>query len=184
MTFYNDGQRPWRTGLTYGLNTGIDQTGWYKDGNYDVVETVVFDESFATARPVSTSYWMAEMGNLTTITGMENLNTSEVTQMRYMFHNCSSLTSLDLSGFDMRKVLGTTFMCQNCTSLTSVLLPANMTSIGYDDFWGCTSLKFITLPNGLTTIGMNAFAHCTGLISIEIPTSVSSMAEGIFAYCI
>ena len=51
LTFYYDNLRSTRTGTTYDLNTGNSSHAWYTDGTYSNVTQVVFDTSFANARP-------------------------------------------------------------------------------------------------------------------------------------
>ena len=77
LTFYY-GTKP---SGAFGLNSGINYPEWYNYGTYAAVERVVFDPSFAQARPTTTAYWFYEMENLTSITGLNYLNTSEVTNM-------------------------------------------------------------------------------------------------------
>ena len=100
LTFYCDNQRSSRPGTTYDLNTGSNEPDWYADGTYEHVTHAVFVPSFDNARPTTTFSWFCDMQNLQTITGMNYLNTSEVTNMGWMFTRCSSLNSLDLSGFN------------------------------------------------------------------------------------
>ena len=80
LTFYYDSQRSSRTGTTYDLNTGGNKTGWESDGTNASVTKVVFDPSFAGARPTTTYDWFYDMTNLQSITGLSYLNTSEVTK--------------------------------------------------------------------------------------------------------
>ena len=83
--------------------------------------TVVFDASFANFTSItSTRSWFYGCSNLTTITGIENLKTDNVTDMSYMFYNCSSLTSLDLSGFKTDNVTSMSDMFSYCRSLTTI----------------------------------------------------------------
>ncbi len=100
LTFYYDTQRSSRTGTTYDLNTGGNDVAWDTDGTRTNVTKVVFDPSFADARPTTTCDWFYGMTNLQSITGIEYLNTSEVTDMGFMFMRCSKLTSLDVSHFN------------------------------------------------------------------------------------
>ena len=46
-----------------------------------------------------------------------NFNTSNVTNMNYMFYGCSSLTSLNLSNFDLSKVTSMDGIFDNCLNL-------------------------------------------------------------------
>ena len=128
LTFYYDDQKSTRQeGSAYALNTGTNTPKWL-DVSYIPITTVVFDSSFKDARPTSTYSWFKERGSLTTITGIENLNTSEVTNMSYMFHACHGLTSLDLSNFDTSKVTDMSCMFYECDELTSLNLRSFDTS--------------------------------------------------------
>ena len=69
--------------------------------------------------------------NLTSIS-FGNFNTSNVTDMHYMFEGCSSLTSLNLSSFDMSKVTNTDSMLANCSGLTEIKTPKAIGSAAVD----------------------------------------------------
>ena len=61
--------------------------------------------------------------NFSKLTEIENVNlldTSNVTDMSYMFENCSSLTILDVSNFDTSNVTNMSYMFKNCSKLTSL----------------------------------------------------------------
>lgn len=64
--------------------------------------------------------WFYEFKNLSTIEGIENLNTSEVTVMNATFASCESLVTIDVNGFDVSKVTNTTTMFINCSELTTI----------------------------------------------------------------
>ena len=63
------------------------------------IKIVKFDLTYGDARPISTNSWFNGAVSLSEIIGIENLNTSAVTDMGWMFKGCSGLTSLDVSGF-------------------------------------------------------------------------------------
>ena len=67
LTFYYDNQRTSRTGTTYDLNTGTNNAGWVNDSAYASVTKVVFDPSFADARPTTTYAWFYGMQILRSI---------------------------------------------------------------------------------------------------------------------
>ena len=128
LTFYYDTQRSSRPGTTYDLNTGHNDTGWETDEtNYNVTK-VVFDPSFADARPTSTFCWFYNMESLETIEGIEYLNTSEVTIMGYMFHGCIALKILDLSTFNTSKVTEMNDMFYDCISLNTIYVGEGWTT--------------------------------------------------------
>ena len=149
LTFYYDTQRSTREGTTYDLNGEFELPGWIMDwldleNNLHPATQVVFDPSFADARPISTAYWFLGMRNLQSFSGLSYLNTSEVTNMTSMFNNCSGLTSLDLSSFNTARASFIPYMFYRCSNLTTIYagsgwnLPADGNTEGM--FQDCTSL--------------------------------------------
>ena len=86
-----------------------------------------------------TNYMFWECTSLTTI---DTSGFTNVTNAIQMFHGCISLTSIDTSGFI--NVTGAVSMFYSCTSLTSIDTSAftNVTSASYM-FWECPSLTSI-----------------------------------------
>ena len=171
LTFYNDSQRSSRPGTTYDLNTGANEPAWDTDGTNASVTKVVFDPSFAGARPTTTSGWFYDMRNLESITGMSYLNTCEVTNMSWMFYNCSKLTSLDLSHFNTSKVISMTQMFTYCFGLTSLdLSHFNTSKVTYMNkmFYNSTNLRTIYVGNGWSTAAVTTstdmFSYSTSLV--------------------
>ncbi len=134
---------------------------------------VVFDKSFASVRPTSCWGWFENFRNLAAIEGLAYLNTSLVTTMNGMFTNCSSLTSLDLSGFNTANVTEMSHMFESCSSLASLDLSgfnfntANVTNMEYM-FFVCSSLKTIYVSSSWTTDNVKSsddmFGDCTSLV--------------------
>lgn len=142
MTFRHDTKRP---AGAYPLNTGAETPGWIRVSTGVDVRTVVFDESFANARPTSGHMWFANYYNLETITGIENLNTEEMTDMNQMFYACSSLITHDLTRFNTAKVTDMGHMFGRCRSLTTILASELFVTTAVkpndDMFEDCFSLK-------------------------------------------
>ena len=84
------------------------------------IKHIVFEKSFSTYTPTSLYGFFAKLKKLETITGLEYLNTAKVTNMRYMFSDCSSLTSLDVTHFNTANVTDMSYMFSGCSSLTSL----------------------------------------------------------------
>jgi surface protein len=168
LTFYFDNQRSTRTGTTYDLNTGSNDPGWLSDGNNTSVTQVVFDSSFADARPTSTYSWFCDMSQLQSFTGMEYLNTEDVTSMTYMFKNCTSLTVIDLSNFNTAKVTNMGAMFYGCTNLTTIYAGDGWTTASVSNTYS-TAMFFncICLVGGQGTTynilhSNKAYAHIDG----------------------
>ena len=115
LTFYYDDLRSTRTGTTYDLNTESSAPEWDYFAIKFSVTRVVFDPSFADARPTSTFNWFHIMIKLESITGMQYFNTSEVTNMGSMFSGCIALTSIDLSNFNTANVTNMYSMFLGCS---------------------------------------------------------------------
>ena len=182
LTFYYDNNRSSHRGTTYDLNTGTNDPGWVTDNTNVNVTNVVFAPSFAKARPQTTYKWFFYMALLRTIKGMNNLNTSAVTNMAWMFRLCSSafFTTLDLSGFNTSKVTNMSYMFSECSSLETLdlsnLNTSNVTDMS-DMFYGCSGLTALDLGNFNTAkvTNMNSmFNGCRNLRTIYVGSGWST----------
>ena len=70
-----------------------------------------------------------------------------------------------------------------CSRLTSLNLPASITEIGNNVFWGCRGLTSLTLPAGITKIGSSEFWNCSGLTSLTLPASITELGYDVFYGC-
>lgn len=177
-------------------NTGINQPGWItyiQEKNIDIYD-VVIDESFKDVKPKSLVDWFNGFSNLSSIKGLEYLNTSEATDMSSMFQNCRALTELDLSSFDTGKVEDMTNMFLNCTSLKKLDLSSFNTSnvwIMNSMFNGCEALTELDLSSFDTrkvTYMTSMFAYCRALTELDLSsfttpavTNINSMFNGCSA---
>ena len=171
LTFYYDKEMNARQGMPI-LHDGQTRT-WEVD-NMETIKNVVFDPSFADYRPISTYYWFQGFTNLISISGLEYLNTEEVTNMSGMFRDCSSLTTLDLSSFYTANVTTMAAMFNGCSSLRSL----NITSFNTGEvtdmtgmFLACSSLTDLNVSNFNTlntTSMMRMFSECAALTSLDL----------------
>ena len=95
-----------------------EHPGW--ESQRKNIKKVVFDASFANARPTICDYWFYECEKLTDIEGIEYLNTEKVTSMESMFRLCDALTSLDLTNFNTTNVTSMHLMFDACFALTTI----------------------------------------------------------------
>ena len=173
LTFYNDRLKNFREGTAYALNTGNNAPGWYSEDGLPVTK-VVFDPSFDAARPTSTRSWFRGMGSLATIEGMGYLHTDEVTNMISMFNGCSSLSSIDVSGFNTAKVVHFGWMFCNCSSVTTLDVSGFNTAKASSMermFAGCTKLTSLDVSGFNTAEVTNMtsmFGDCVKLASLDV----------------
>ena len=122
---------------------------------------------------------------------LSNFNTSDVTDMCFMFGGCSSLTSIDLSSFNTSQVTNMDEMFGGCSSLASIDLSSfNTSKVTNMDgmFGGCSSLTSIDLSSFNTSKVTNMdrmFGTCSSLISLDLSnfntskvTNMQSMFDG------
>ena len=168
LTFRYDTSKPEGA---YDLNVGNNKPDWYSRN--DKIKKVIFDASFANARPTSCYSWFRECHNLTHIEGMENLNTEMVTTMEGMFYECNPLTSLDVTNFNTANVTNMSSMFQSCSIRSSLDLTsfntANVTDMSsmfkYSDI---TSLDLTSFNTANVTDMSSMFEHCRLLKSIFV----------------
>lgn len=116
-------------------------------GTYDFYIGSVNDVVYANP---NSRYVFAYMTNLVSINGMENFDTSNVTNMGYMFAYCNSLTTIDVSHFNTLKVLSMGGMFNDCSSLTILDLSNFDTSKAEymtNIFSNCNKLNTLNISN-------------------------------------
>ena len=127
--------------------------------------------------------------NLTTVTGLENLNTSNVYSMYGMFANCSSLRSVEgINKLDASKVTDMSYMFENCFKNPKDLISLDLSGLNIglninkndtitmkEMFRGCSKLKSIILPDKIDTSQVTdmtgMFYGCSNLVSVSYPSS-------------
>ena len=150
---YADGTLTFRCGYKrtlgeneYELNSGKILPKWYNDNSK--ISKVVFEASFANARPTNCYAWFLGFNKLKQIEGIENLNTENVTNMACMFQGCSSLTSLDVTHFNTGNVTSMYHMFTLCSNLAELDVTHFNTEKVTDMF--------------------SMFSSCKGLISLDV----------------
>lgn len=141
---------------------------WYS--TMSVCKVVVFETGFQNVHPKSTSKWFYSGRKIKTISGMENLNTIEVTRMNEMFYYCDLITSLDVSNFNTDNVTTMFSMFDNCFSLQSIDVSHFNTSKCTDMkhmFQGCKTLTELDLCNFDTKNVKNMFCMFNDSYSLK-----------------
>ena len=180
LTFYYDDQKSARGGMDVGPFSFLSEqreapyrTNSPWDSERSSITNVVFDASFANCTSItSTALWIYGFDNLTTISGLEYLNTSNVTDMNRMFYGCSSLTNLNLSTFDTSNLINLQATFADCSSLVTIDLSnwrtPNMAHVAWT-FGRCPNLKTIYVSEGWSTEslsgeGISMFEGCERLV--------------------
>ena len=187
LTFRYKGVKPEGA---YGLNEGTSDPGWI--GQRSKIKKVVFDASFANARPTSCYKWFYDCKELTNIEGIEYLNTEKVTDMSWMFSGCAKLSSINLSNFNTEKVTDMSSMFWNCSALTSLDVSkfntANVTEMS-SMFWNCSALASLDVSKFNTaevTSMSHMFCNCYALTLLDLSNFNTEKVEymgRMFDFC-
>ena len=172
LTFHYDENQDSCSNQTYSLPASGEDPDWLVHKSN--ITEVVFSEDFKDARPERCAKWFYNLQQLTDITGLEYLNTSEVYDMSYMFYQCTSLTSLDVSHFSTENVTTMTYMFKDCEKLTALDVTSfntqkvdNMAAM----FYGCdklTELDLSAFDTREVTNMESMFAYDKGLSHIYV----------------
>lgn len=156
------------------------------------ITSIIIDDEVAKARPTQLGRFFRGYVNLTSIIGLNNLNTTQTTNMEEMFADCYNLTSLDLSNFSTDKVTTMEFMFFECKSLKELNFPESFKTenvkIMHGMFETCTNLEKVNTTqlntSNVTTMD-HMFANCSKLTELDVTkfdtknvTTMCSMFEG------
>ena len=178
LTFKHDSNKP---DGAFALNDGKNLPNWYRTDSYGnnslSIEKVVFDASFANARPTSCYGWFYRCKDLTIIEGIEYLNTQNVTNMGFMFYDCSALKSLDLSSFDTKNVTNMQSMFNGCSALTTIYASDKFVTTAYKEdynmFKGCSHLVG-AVPYDENKVGKEMANYTTGYFTYKAATGIDA----------
>ena len=116
-----------------------------------------------------------------------NFDTSAVTDMSYMFYNCSNLTTLNLSNFDTSAVTNMSYMFSQCSNLTTLNLSnfdtSAVTNMSYM-FDGCSNLTTLDLSsfNTSSVTNMNGmFGYCKKLTTLDLSSFNTSAVTNMYS---
>ena len=196
LTFKHDTNKP---DGAFALNEGNNAPGWYSPNDYgyntNIIRKVIFDASFANARPTSCHSWFDGCDELTTIEGIEYLNTENVTDMSWMVSRCPALTTLDVSKFDTKNVTDMSVMFSGCSYLETLDLSnfdtKNVTNMN-EMFSDCSALTTIYASEKYVTTAceynFDMFAGCTNLVGAvpydenNVDGDMANYTTGYFTY--
>ena len=158
------------------IQTGGDSSGGYVQpkGLYIRVsnEENIVAQGWEGFVLTDTSSMFAACTSATSITFGESFDTSNVTNMSYMFNGCGKLKSLDLSSFDTSKVTDMSYMFGS----NSWSSRWSLTSITFGDKWDTSNVTNMS----------NMFQLCENLTSLDLSpfnTSAVTKMSYMFSDC-
>jgi uncharacterized repeat protein (TIGR02543 family) len=138
------------------------------------INNVVFENGFQDVDVRTCHEWFQGCTNLTSITGLAHLNTSNVTDMSFMFSGCENLSSINLDGLNTQNVTNMRNMFYDCKSLTSINLSPFVTGNVRDFslmFKDCENLGSIDITGFNTEKGTefySMFENCKKLETVNV----------------
>ena len=199
LTFYFDRKRNFHKGDCWLIEgtTGKDDNKislWADCAKKtkEEITKVVIDESFRNFVPKTTAGWFEGLTALEEIRGLDNLNTSEVTDMSRMFAGCDALRSLDVSRFDTLNVKQMQQMFMGCAALTELDLyffdTAKVTDMSemFKDCKGLTALDLQSFNTAQVTDMGEMFRDCESLTTLALSSFYTSRVTNMgymFAGC-
>ena len=183
--------------IRYDEDTQYANLEWNADGigaanmsteTKEKIKEVIFKSSMANIRPKTCRQWFHGLKNLTTISGISYLNTTECTSMRAMFSQCNALESLDVTGFNTTHVTNMSAMFYGCQKLTELDLRKFNTDkleVASSMFYNCSALKTIHCDGNWNkstlTNSSNMFYGCTNLVGGKGTAYNSSYLDKTYA---
>ena len=149
--------------------------------NNTTIKSVVFDKSFNTYALTSLKGFFSGCSNLETISGLDYLNTKNVTDMSYMFSGCKELPSLDLSKFNTANVTNMSNMFDDCNKLSSLTLSESFNTVNVTNmaemFKNCRELSSLDISKFNTAkvkYMSSMFYGCNKLSSLTLSDSFNT----------
>ena len=180
-----------KCGGDYYENPYYDETAMWKSGDYEwdgkgTIKTITVDASCQNVNYNNLCELFFDFTGLETINNIGNINTSNLQDMSRMFEGCSSLTTLDLSGWNTSKVIDMSRMFEGCSSLTTLNISGwDMSEVTntISMFEGCSILASISFPESLKIISTGTFKNCTGLTSVTLYGPSCTLGDDAFEGC-
>ena len=184
LTFYYDDKKADKGGMDVGPFANFSDRPW--NGSHQGIVKVEFDESMKEYTGLtSTAHWLENFTSLTSVQGIENLKTDNVTDMSSMFYNCSNLEHLFISGLNTSNVTDMQYMFGSCSKLKDLELQSfnteNVTNMK-GMFTSCEQLTGLDLSSFNTakvTDMTDMFYQCGSLTTLLVPNFNTAQVTGM-----
>ena len=145
------------------------------DGTYTNWKTIKLGPGWKNTINNKTLYCtFSDADKLTTIEGLEYLNTSNVTNMGWTFARCKAIETLNIANWDMSKVTDARGMFSECLKLKKLDVSkwdTSSLSVSINMFQDCRSLQSINVTNwdvAKLNSSSSMFAHCQALATLDL----------------
>lgn len=171
------------TSINFTYKTGLVSLSYLDTSNVTSLKNMFYGcsnltsidvSSFNTSKVTDMSYIFFNCPILETITGLNNWDTSNVINMKFMFYLCYKLSELNLSSWNTNKVTKMGSMFNGCESLTSL----NLNNFNTDNatemssmFCDCLNLISLSINNFNASNASSLyemFANCKNLTSLDM----------------
>ena len=173
---------------TFQDNNAETNPAWYNERGQ--ITNVLIEDRI---QPKSLFRWFDNCINLRKIDNIYNLDTSNATNMKYMFNHCEYLSSVDVSNFDTSSVTNMQAMFQRCDRLTALDVSnfdtSSVTTMAYM-FNRCYELTTLNVSNFNTDSVTNMsymFSECYKLTTLyaseKFTTGNLQTSSYMFYFC-
>ena len=201
LTFYYDNFKSSRSGKVYPIKTRYyspyawsdvsnnDLPAWYED-EAEIIRAN-FNPSFKQYELPYFDNWFYQLSNLESISGCNNINTSNTITMRCTFFRCPKLKTLDVSSLNTANVVNMHAMFEGCESIEELDVSHFNTAkvqVMSDMFYGLDNIKALDVSN-FNTANVTSMAYmfgCKNLQNLDLSSfdthNVTNM-DGMFENC-
>ncbi|MDR3190509.1 MAG: BspA family leucine-rich repeat surface protein [Lactobacillaceae bacterium] len=175
---------------TLTVGPGDLPTDFRTRGNVSSTETIVFVSADTSVdkvvAPQNSTSLFDNLTSLKQFQGMQNLDTSNVTNMYCMFRHCDALTQIDVSGFNTSNVTSMENMFTFCEALTSVDVSgfdtSHVMSMAYMFYDGksLTSVDVSGFDTSTVSNMADMFYGCASLTQLDVSGFNTSNVTNMF----
>lgn len=171
-------------GFGYDQIEGSTAPWWFN--SYSINSVAVIDSGI---KPNSCAYWFYNFQNVVSISGLEKIDTSLLSDTAFMFASCSNLPELNMSGFSTTKVSNMESMFRGCSTLGTIDLTGFNTSQVtnmIDMFLMCQNITSIYVSEewstGLVQYSTSMFDGCKNLVGSNGTAYESTKIDATYAH--
>jgi len=143
---------------------------------YYNIKNAVFTESFQNYQPTTIAHYLHGCTNLVSVSGLSNINFTNLTSIEGFFYSCGKLETIDVSSWmpQGNKVTNISSVFNACSQLTALDVSKwktnNVTDMSYS-FYNCNHLPALDVSSWNTNNVTNmsyTFFNCTSFQTLDV----------------